>query len=371
MASALPPPLPPPYSPPYPPPWALGYQPMLPPRPHTRVWPVPVVALAALLLSLVLSGLVILLALLLSGLPMSDGVVDQSIARVVSHPGVLLLALAAAQLALGVTAWMAGVISPQGMTRRLGLRRGRVPLAGGLLLCAAAISTGLVFAILFQLITPVDDSVLRQLMEMVLAMRGRWLIVAIVVIGVMPAICEELLFRGHMQSRLARRWGMWPAVAISSVAFGVFHMNVPQGIFATVLGLLMGLAVYRSGAIWIAMAMHGANNTAQVLLARALPDDMSQAGLMAMLVGAVLIMTAGWLYVLIWMPQAPPEPEPVSATPPMPVLPYAYPVPPAYWSAQVNPGAYPPPLPPPRGQAPSNQPQPLPPWDDNPYNSNL
>ena len=78
-------------------------------------------------------------------------------------------------------------------------------------------------------------------------------------------IAEELLFRGYLMSRLAKRevalegkieFGWVPFVA-SSVLFGLLHSNWIAGIAA---GLVYGLVRYRGKSIWDAVIAHGFTN---------------------------------------------------------------------------------------------------------------
>jgi hypothetical protein len=60
-------------------------------------------------------------------------------------------------------------------------------------------------------------------------------------------VCEELVFRGvtmHYASRTMTFWGM---NIFQSVLFGLFHGNLIQGIYAFVLGLVLGYIRYYGG----------------------------------------------------------------------------------------------------------------------------
>lgn len=69
-------------------------------------------------------------------------------------------------------------------------------------------------------------------------------------------ISEELIFRG-VTMRVARRaFPFWAANLIQAVLFGVFHMNMIQGIYAAALGLFLGYVCERGGTIYHAMLFH-------------------------------------------------------------------------------------------------------------------
>lgn len=78
---------------------------------------------------------------------------------------------------------------------------------------------------------------------------------------VLPPLVEEAGFRGLGLTYLERA-GVPFAVAniVQALAFGIFHMNLTQGIYTFVLGLALGYVTHRSGSIAPAMLMHLAYN---------------------------------------------------------------------------------------------------------------
>ena len=84
--------------------------------------------------------------------------------------------------------------------------------------------------------------------------------------AVLPAIVEEMIFRGFLLGAL-RRHGNGMAVVLTAVLFGFFHGNILQFPFAFILGLGLGYAVVCTDSIWPAVAIHFANNAMSVLIA--------------------------------------------------------------------------------------------------------
>lgn len=74
---------------------------------------------------------------------------------------------------------------------------------------------------------------------------------------VLPPLVEEAGFRG-LGLTYFERAGVPFAVAniVQALAFGIFHMNLTQGIYTFVLGLALGYVTHRSGSIAPAMLMH-------------------------------------------------------------------------------------------------------------------
>lgn len=92
-------------------------------------------------------------------------------------------------------------------------------------------------------------------------MREPW---GYLVIGMLVPVAEELVFRGAVLRVLlnifARR-SHWIAIAIAAVVFGIIHMNLAQGLHATLIGLLLGWMYYRTRSVFPGIVLHWINNT--------------------------------------------------------------------------------------------------------------
>lgn len=64
-------------------------------------------------------------------------------------------------------------------------------------------------------------------------------IAGILIYGICSPIAEELLFRAIIYNRLKRIFPYIASVIISALMFGVFHGNIVQGIYGTLMGLLL------------------------------------------------------------------------------------------------------------------------------------
>lgn len=90
----------------------------------------------------------------------------------------------------------------------------------------------------------------------------------LLIFAVLPAILEEMVFRGYVLQSL-RSYGDPIAVVISALLFGLMHGNLLQLPFAFLLGLVFGYVVVQTGNIWIAVVVHFLNNAMSVLLQQA------------------------------------------------------------------------------------------------------
>lgn len=94
---------------------------------------------------------------------------------------------------------------------------------------------------------------------------------AVLVIGVMAGVAEELFFRGYMQTQLRARWPAWAATVTTAACFGLLHLEWRHAILAFVLGLYFGAITEMTGSALPAMVCHIVNNVLFTLLTASFP----------------------------------------------------------------------------------------------------
>ena len=82
----------------------------------------------------------------------------------------------------------------------------------------------------------------------------------VVTVALVPAICEELLFRGLVQGAMEEAVGGMRAAIVAGVIFGAYHLNPFSLVPLVVLGVYFGYLVYRSGSITVSISAHFFNN---------------------------------------------------------------------------------------------------------------
>ena len=96
-----------------------------------------------------------------------------------------------------------------------------------------------------------------------------------VVIGILAPFAEEVVFRGAILRKIL---GMmdekrhWVAIAISALVFGLVHLNIPQGIHAFLIGLLLGWMYYRTRSILPGILFHWVNNSVAFIMFHIMPQ---------------------------------------------------------------------------------------------------
>lgn len=86
------------------------------------------------------------------------------------------------------------------------------------------------------------------------------LIAALLIIGVMAPLTEELLFRGCLQRIMGQRVNRHVAIWTAAAVFSLAHID-PSGLVPRLLlGACFGYAMVWSGSLWTAVALHAVNN---------------------------------------------------------------------------------------------------------------
>ena len=89
---------------------------------------------------------------------------------------------------------------------------------------------------------------------------------ALFVIAVLPAVCEEIAFRGFMLSGLQTESKQWSSIFITAAFFGLAHGMLQQSLNAFLVGILIGYLVVRTNSIWVGVLYHFVHNGFTVVL---------------------------------------------------------------------------------------------------------
>lgn len=84
-------------------------------------------------------------------------------------------------------------------------------------------------------------------------------------VAILPAVCEEWMFRGTLQKLLSEKLNIHIAIFISSVIFSFIHFEFSGFLPRVVLGMFLGYLFYYSGSLWTNIFAHVVNNGSQVV----------------------------------------------------------------------------------------------------------
>ncbi len=165
--------------------------------------------------------------------------------------------------------YMAAFMLPVGLfaliSRKLGLQPMRLGikadgstvlmiLAGMAVIAGAAVVNGILFA--WVDFSPIQAEQYDTPVKFLLAF---------ISIALVPAVCEEFLFRGCVLSNLLP-YGKTVAVLGSAFLFSLMHSNWPQYLYTFCAGIVLGVIYTETGSIWPGMFLHLFNNFSSVIM---------------------------------------------------------------------------------------------------------
>lgn len=239
-------------------PWPSGLPLSAPSQPSSpqRIWPIFLAFVLAVLVVLVLN------VMLLMVFPRAMTPQGLTLAGICASAGVTSLAL------LGVAVGFAWA-SRDDTRGALGLRQGRrLPAAATVIAAFTLTALSLSFAVTSELLGHAETGALGAIQRSLVGAPAGSFVLALVCLALLPAVAEELFFRGYLQTRLRARLGPRWAIGLSSALFGLFHMDLRQGLYAAAAGLLLGLLAERFGHLGVPILAHGTNNLVGLLLTR-------------------------------------------------------------------------------------------------------
>lgn len=127
-----------------------------------------------------------------------------------------------------------------------------------LLLAGATIGAAFGLNIALELAGVVDKSTAYQ--NVVADQYSAHFVLGLISFGLVTPIAEELLFRGMIHNLLKRVMSGKVALLFSSALFGLYHMNFVQGMYAFLMGCLIGYAYEYFGDFKMAVAVHAGAN---------------------------------------------------------------------------------------------------------------
>lgn len=97
-------------------------------------------------------------------------------------------------------------------------------------------------------------------------------LMTVVLAAVLPAVGEELLFRGYLGRGLVSRYGAVRGVLLTSLLFAVAHLHPVQSPVVFFMGVAMHVAYLAGRSLWVPIALHFAINSSGVALSNLSAD---------------------------------------------------------------------------------------------------
>ncbi len=262
---------------------------------HRRWWTPFAVVAFSLMLFLMTSGVMTLIAILLVHGEISRKVLTnpQLLQEVSSSRIGLFVMVVIPQVALVIPSVAAAILSPVETRQRLGLVRGHWPVWAWVAAAAATPLVGMVSGLVVGIF--MEESETLKEMSNIFREHGQsgFLVPLALMIGMTPALCEELLFRGYVQTRLTKVFGPAMGIVVASALFALFHMDLVHIVAVFPLGFFLGLVAWRSGSLFPAMLAHFVNNVISVVAVVFAPEGQSDMLTLPILAVSLTVICAG------------------------------------------------------------------------------
>lgn len=126
---------------------------------------------------------------------------------------------------------------------------------------------------LWDWMTKMEKEAMKQMQAFLKADSVFDVIVNVFIIAFLPAICEEICFRGALQRiviNLSRN--AWVGIILTSVFFSALHLQFQGFLPRMFLGVILGAIYWYSGSLWPSIVAHFVNNAVQVVAVSYAPE---------------------------------------------------------------------------------------------------
>ena len=127
-----------------------------------------------------------------------------------------------------------------------------------------------------------------------LALGGGNSVIGLISGVILAPVSEELAMRGIIVQRSKKAFTIVGVAVISAILFGVFHMNLIQGIYVLPLGLLYGYIAYKFNSVVPTMICHFINNLFALTLGQVINPDAN------VLISTAMFVVCGAVAAFFW-----------------------------------------------------------------------
>lgn len=89
---------------------------------------------------------------------------------------------------------------------------------------------------------------------------GKFFFLGLFVYALLPAVAEEIIFRGVIQKSLQSRYNGFVAISISTILFALMHGSLQQTVYQLIMGIMLGYVACVGGSILYSIILHFLNN---------------------------------------------------------------------------------------------------------------
>lgn len=146
--------------------------------------------------------------------------------------------------------------------------------------------------------TSMEESAMEQMQAFLKINSPIDIWVNVFIIALLPAIGEEICFRGALQRIMIRMTrSPWVGILVTAFLFSLLHFQFEGFLPRMILGIILGALYWYSGSIWTSIIAHFFNNALQVVVASYMPKYVDGNPSIPILIAVVsLIATLAILY---------------------------------------------------------------------------
>lgn len=168
-----------------------------------------------------------------------------------------------------------------------------------LLIVLLGIALQVGFSFMLNLIAMVKPSWFYNYGLIIEQLGGGTSIVSLIYIVVIAPISEELIFRGVLLNKAKKILPLLWANVLQAFLFGLYHMNMIQGIYAFIIGISLGSICNGFKSIYAAVALHVIINLCGLLLGQITISEQYQTPLVFS--GIIIISMVGIIFSMIML----------------------------------------------------------------------
>lgn len=125
------------------------------------------------------------------------------------------------------------------------------------------------------------------------------ILVNVIIIAILPAVCEELCFRGALQRIVIQCMkNPWAGIIVTSILFSALHLQFQGFLPRMFLGIVLGALYWYSGSLWTSILAHFVNNGVQVVAVSYAPQYVTENPSIPTLAG---IASGLVVFVIVWV----------------------------------------------------------------------
>lgn len=202
----------------------------------------------------------------------------EQVAAAASLYWAMVATIGVSQLAMAGVALAAWKLTRKPFRERLGFTRPHISDRDSVVVLLAG-AVPFVLAMTFASLMPSlgsPDAIVELWSDCTLPQTALW----VAMIGLLPGVIEEVLFRGLIQRGFMRRFSPVVSIVITSLLFAAMHLDPPSMALALVMGLWLGFVAWKTGSIVLTALTHIAVNAgwniAMIVVARTEPSESAQ-----------------------------------------------------------------------------------------------